>query len=73
MKRPRISKFKLHAGRLFSYWCPDCQQYNGGGVDSPMFRQWRETDAESPLVKPCVWCAHGPMVMIYHNQAGMEK
>ena len=68
MKKPKIKKFRLAEGRLFSYWCPDCQEYNGGGVDGPEFRAWREHDKYSPLVRPCLWCGKGPMVMIYEEQ-----
>lgn len=58
-----VRKFRLAAGRLYYYWCPDCQQSNGGGVEIEGYSA--ETDPYSPLNQPCLWCNKGPMVKIY--------
>jgi len=60
--RNRI-RFRFAEGRMFSYRCPDCKRYNGGGIDNEEFTKWRKMDKFSPLNVPCVWCGLGPVVM----------
>lgn len=57
--------FTFAEGRSFSWLCPDCGEYNGGGIVSEVFTlESRMKDQHSPCNVPCVWCGKGPMKMV---------
>lgn len=56
---------RLAKGQHFMFWCPDCQQSNGGGVINERFTiELHLSLPGCPTMKPCLWCGKGPMVMV---------
>lgn len=61
--------FEIAEGRSFSWRCPDCREYNGGGIVNEEFtEQSRMDDPSSPGNVPCVWCGKGPMKLVYDDE-----
>jgi hypothetical protein len=60
--------FTFAIGRSFSWQCPDCEDYNGGGIINEEFTvEARMKDPSSPGNVPCVWCGRGPMKMVWDD------
>lgn len=69
-QQPEDGRFRLAKGRLYYYWCPDCKQSNGGGVEIDEYA--KDTDPYSPANTPCIWCEKGPMVQIFDGVSNGE-
>ena len=57
------AKFRLASGKLYSYKCPDCGAYNGGGIETTDWPAGSVTG--NPTERPCIECNKGPMIIEY--------
>ncbi len=60
------AKFKFAEGRWYSYVCPDCGEFNGGGIENEQHKAVT-TDPYSPTNTPCIRCGKGPMMVEYNE------
>lgn len=61
-QKPKVTTFRMAEGVLHGFVCPDCGEANGFTI----INEWNtvegiESDAYSPLNRPCIWCGKGPM------------